>query len=116
MLRAQKANRVIRIPDERAKDYKALGYTVTDLDGNVVAKPDSPTERIKDLERQLAQREARIAELEKKLGIEADAGKEASGDDEKPAQAQTKKTTSTKKSTKASDAGKEASKSNAETE
>ena len=31
MLKAAKKNRVLRIPDEKAAEYKKLGYTITDM-------------------------------------------------------------------------------------
>lgn len=87
MLKAKKANRVLRIPEERAKDYAALGYTVTDMDGKVISKPDSPAETIKELKAELAKKDKRIAELEAQLGIDPEneapeAGEDASGDAE----------------------------------
>ena len=39
MLKARKANRVIRIPDEKKDAYAALGYKITDMNDKVVAEP-----------------------------------------------------------------------------
>lgn len=36
MLKARKANRVLKIPDEKKKTYIALGYTITDMEGNMI--------------------------------------------------------------------------------
>lgn len=87
MLKAQKANRVLRIPNERMKDYKAMGYTITDMSGKVISKPDNPADKIKELESLLEAKDKRIAELEAQLGIDPDneapeAGEDASGETE----------------------------------
>lgn len=36
MLKARKANRVLKIPDEKKKTYIALGYSITDMEGNMI--------------------------------------------------------------------------------
>lgn len=36
MLKAIKAGRSIRIPDERMGEYIALGYSITDMEGNMI--------------------------------------------------------------------------------
>ena len=71
MLRAQKANRVLRIPEERVKDYEALGYIISDMEGNVISKPDDPKATIRELEEQLKSKDQRIAELEAQISIYA---------------------------------------------
>ena len=50
MLKARKANRVVRIPDEKKDVYIKLGYTITDMDDNIVHEHVEPTQRLKDLE------------------------------------------------------------------
>lgn len=50
MLKARKANRVVRIPDEKKGVYIKLGYTITDMDDNIVHEHVEPTQRLKDLE------------------------------------------------------------------
>ena len=50
MLKARKANRVVRIPDEKKEVYIKLGYTITDMDDNIVHEHVEPTQRLKDLE------------------------------------------------------------------
>lgn len=50
MLKARKANRVIRIPDEKKEVYIKLGYTITDMDDTIVHEHVEPTQRLKDLE------------------------------------------------------------------
>ena len=50
MLKARKANRVVRIPDEKKDVYIKLGYTITDIDDNIVHEHVEPTQRLKDLE------------------------------------------------------------------
>ena len=39
MLKARKRNRVLRIPDEKVEEYKKMGYTITDEEGNTVFEP-----------------------------------------------------------------------------
>lgn len=81
MLKAKRANRVMRIPDEKAQEYQALGYEITTMDGKVLSKPDNPKEKVKELEGKLAEAseyaeardkevedmKAQVAELEEKL-------------------------------------------------
>ena len=50
MLKARKANRVVRIPDEKKDVYIKLEYTITDMDDNIVHEHVEPTQRLKDLE------------------------------------------------------------------
>lgn len=40
MLRARKKNRVVRIPAERADEYKKLGYVITDENGKIIYQPE----------------------------------------------------------------------------
>ncbi len=53
MLIAVKANREMKISDDAANEYAALGYTVLDMDGNVVAKPGG----VKDVKKLEAENE-----------------------------------------------------------
>ena len=64
MLKARKKNRVIRISDEKAEEYKALGYKVTDMDGNVVCEPEDKDATIATLQQENLRLKAKIAELE----------------------------------------------------
>lgn len=41
--RAIRKNRVLTISEEKAGEYAGMGYTVTDLTGNVVAEPTENT-------------------------------------------------------------------------
>lgn len=72
MLRARKANRVLRIPDERAKDYVALGYTIESMEGTILNQPEDPKALIVELRTELAKKDERISYLEKKLGIDSE--------------------------------------------
>lgn len=83
MLKARKANRVIRIPDEKKDAYAALGYKITDMNDKVVAEPHNAEKEAETLK-------AQVADLEDKL-------KEA-----------TAKTKETKQATGGSEAGKQA--------
>lgn len=83
MLKARKANRVIRIPDEKKDAYAALGYKITDMNDKVVAEPHNAEKEAETLK-------AQVTDLETKL-------KEA-----------TAKTKETKQATGGSEAGKQA--------
>lgn len=67
MLKAKKANRIVRIPDEKKADYIALGYRITDMDGKVVYDPINNTEDVKELKERLAEQDAEIAKLQDEL-------------------------------------------------
>ena len=51
MLKARKANRVLKIPDEKKKTYIALGYTITDMDGNMIHEHVEPSEKLEQAEK-----------------------------------------------------------------
>lgn len=53
MLIAEKANRVVRIVDEKKEEYIGMGYTIKDTDGNIIKAPNDPKERIAELEAEL---------------------------------------------------------------
>lgn len=83
MLKARKANRVIRIPDEKKDAYIALGYKITDMNDKVVAEPHNAEKEAETLKTQ-------VTDLEAKL------------------KAATAKTQKTKQATGSSEAGKQA--------
>ena len=59
MLLAEKANRRVRIADEKKDEYIRMGYTVKNLDGSVIKAPNDPKKRVQELEAELkATREA----------------------------------------------------------
>lgn len=60
MLKATKKNRVLRIPDEKAAEYKKLGYTITDMIGKVIYEPEDTAKKASDLA-------AENADLQEKL-------------------------------------------------
>lgn len=62
MLKARKANRVIRIPDEKKDAYVALGYTVTDMNGQLLAAPDNPEREVKELKQSVADLKVKLNE------------------------------------------------------
>lgn len=45
MLKAIKAGRSIRIPDERMGEYISLGYTIKDMEGNVIHGPAGKSQK-----------------------------------------------------------------------
>lgn len=107
MLKARKGNRVIKIPDEKKKEYIALGYTITDMKGNVIHEHVEPTEKLKQLEKEnedlRAECEILKAENEKLKAVGND---QSAGDAKQPAdekESTAKKTTAKKTTTKKAD-------------
>lgn len=80
MLKAKSKNRVVRIPDEKAAEYKKLGYTLTDMNGNVIFEPENPEKEVTALKAENATLKERVSELEAKM---AEAEQYAQADDEK---------------------------------
>lgn len=64
MLKARRMNRVVRIADEKASEYRALGYTITKMDGTVVAEPNDDKHRIQQLEKENADLKAQLAAVQ----------------------------------------------------
>lgn len=64
MLKARKRNRVLRIPDEKIEEYKKMGYTITDEEGNTVFEPQDDKDRIAELERENALLRQKLGEYE----------------------------------------------------
>lgn len=64
MLKARKKNRIVRIPEEKADEYKKLGYTLTDEDGNVVYQPEDKDATIFTLKLENSRFKQKIAEYE----------------------------------------------------
>ena len=62
MLKARKANRVIRIPDEKKDAYIALGYKITDMNDKVVAEPHNAEKEAEALKTQVTDLEAKLKE------------------------------------------------------
>ena len=62
MLKARKGNRVLRIPDEKKDAYIALGYTITDLDGNMIHEHVEPTLKLEELEKENETLKAKLDE------------------------------------------------------
>ena len=61
MLIAVKANREMKIADDAVNEYAAGGYTVLDMDGNIVAKPGG-VDDVKKLKAENADLRGRLAE------------------------------------------------------
>ena len=53
MLMAEKANRRVRIADEKKDEYIGMGYIVKNTDGSLVKAPEDPKKRVKELEEEL---------------------------------------------------------------
>ena len=89
MLKARKANRVIRIPDEKKDAYIALGYKITDMNDKVVAEPHNAEKEAETLKAQVTDLETKLKEATAKTketkqatggsetGKQADSGKQA---------------------------------------
>ncbi len=89
MLKARKANRVIRIPDEKKDAYAALGYKITDMNDKVVAEPHNAEKEAETLKAQVTDLEAKLKEATAKTketkqvtggseaGKQTDSGKQA---------------------------------------
>jgi len=118
MLKARKANRVIRIPDEKKDAYAALGYKITDMNDKVVAEPHNAEKEAETLKTQVTDLEAKLKEAaeyaenaDKKIeAMEAENAKlkEQVTDLEAKLKEATAKTKETKQATGGSEAGKQA--------
>lgn len=62
MLKARKANRVIRIPDEKKDAYIALGYKITDMNDKVVAEPHNAEKEAETLKTKVTDLETKLKE------------------------------------------------------
>lgn len=83
MLLAEKANRRVRIADEKKDEYIGMGYTVKNMDGSVIKAPVDPKKKAKELEAELKEAENQIANLTEELKQareEADAANNAKMD------------------------------------
>lgn len=67
MLKAKKGNRVVRIPDEKRKEYQLLGYKISDMSGNVLYEPTDPKKEAESLKAQLDVVKKEKTELEERL-------------------------------------------------
>lgn len=67
MLRAKKGNRVVRIPDEKMDEYKALGYTITDMSGKMIYEHVEPSKKLEKAEKKIAALEKENAALKEEL-------------------------------------------------
>ena len=120
MLKARKANRVIRIPDEKKDAYAALGYKITDMNDKVVAEPHNAEKEAETLKTQVTDLETKLKEAaeyaenaDKKIeAMEAENAKlkEQVTDLETKLKEATAKTKETKQATGGSEAGKQATK------
>lgn len=64
----QKANRVLTITDEKADEYLKMGYTVKDMSGNVILRPE-PTG--KEAVNKIHELEAKNKKLEEEIDAAA---------------------------------------------
>lgn len=118
MLKARKANRVIRIPDEKKDAYIALGYKITDMNDKVVAEPHNAEKEAETLKAQVTDLETKLKEAteyaenaDKKIeAMEAENAKlkEQVADLEAKLKEATAKTKETKQATGGSETGKQA--------
>ena len=64
MLRAVKANRKVRIPDEMAGEYRKLGYRIMTLEGELVSEPVKEESVIEKLQEEIEMLSQKNTELE----------------------------------------------------
>lgn len=64
MLYAEKANRRVRIPDEKKDEYIGMGYTVKNMDGTVIKEPENPKKAAEALSKENADLKAKLEEAE----------------------------------------------------
>lgn len=64
---AEKANRQVRIADEKKAEYAAMGYTIKDMKGAVVAEAPNPKKENESLKKEVANLKAEKTVLEEKL-------------------------------------------------
>ena len=107
MLKARKANRVIRIPDEKKDAYAALGYKITDMNDKVVAEPHNAEKEAETLKTQVTDLEAKLKEAAE-YAENADKKIEAMEAENAKLKEPTAKTKETKQATGGSEAGKQA--------
>lgn len=67
MLKARKGNRVVKIPDEKQKTYIALGYSITDMDGNMIHEHVEPSEKLEQAEKEIQDLKAKNTAYEKEI-------------------------------------------------
>lgn len=67
MLIAEKANRRVRINDEKKDEYIGMGYIIKNTDGSLVKAPDNPKKRVQELESEIATLKAENADLKGKV-------------------------------------------------
>lgn len=83
MLLAEKANRRVRIADEKKDEYIGMGYTVKNMDGSLVKAPEDPKKKVKELEAEVvsikAEAEEQIAKLTEELEKAREEAESASG-------------------------------------
>ncbi len=60
MLKARKANRVVKIPENKKDVYIALGYTITDMDGNVIHEHVETSQKLQEAEKEIADLKAQL--------------------------------------------------------
>lgn len=86
MLFAEKANRRVRIADEKKDEYIGMGYTVKNENGSLVKAPEDPKKRVQELEAELKKvtcyansADKKIAELHEQMKKTAEEAEAASG-------------------------------------
>lgn len=63
MLKATKANRVLRIADEQKDNYLKMGYTITDMDDNLVDEPPDLSHEAEKLRKENEALKAKVQNL-----------------------------------------------------
>lgn len=65
MLKAMKGKRVIRIPTDKKDSYIALGYSITDMDGNMIHEHVEPSEKLEQAEKEIQDLKEKLEEASK---------------------------------------------------
>lgn len=60
MLKARKANRVVKIPEDKKDVYIALGYTITDMDGNMVHEHVEASKQLQEAQKEIEDLKAQL--------------------------------------------------------
>lgn len=76
MLKATKANRVLRIANEQKETYLKLGYTITNMDDSLVEEPPSFSHEVAELKKENEALKAENVELKAKLAAQDDSAED----------------------------------------
>ena len=64
-VKSKKSKQSIEDPDEKKKTYIALGYTITDMDGNMIHEHVEPSEKLEQAEKEIQDLKEKLEEASK---------------------------------------------------